>query len=85
FTPLPWLDGSVNSDQPDEWYYSQGEVSNNRDQGRKFMYLHFMNFKSNLWRKDGSTAPWEGLKSVYHVENLEKEIIIDKTGFRNRE
>lgn len=85
FTPLPWLDGSVNSNQPDEWSFSNGEVTNSRDAGRKFMYLHFMNFKSDLWRADGSKAPWQGLKSIYHVNDLKKEIIIDKTGFRNRE
>jgi hypothetical protein len=85
FTPLPWLDGTINSDQPDEWYYHQGKVSNKRDVGRKFMYFHFMNFKSGLWRHDGSKAPWEGLKRIYNIHNLEKEIIIDKTGFRNRD
>ena len=54
FLPVPWIDGSLNSDQPDEWYYKNGHVTNNRDGDRKFIYIHFMNFKSSYWRHDGT-------------------------------
>lgn len=63
FTPIPWLDGSLNSEQPDEWYYKQGKITNIRDGERTFMYLHFMNFKSSTWRNDGTKAPWEELNN----------------------
>lgn len=58
FTPIPWFDGSVNSAQPDEWIYRNGQISNTRDGDRAFMYLHLMNFKSSRWRHDGTPAPW---------------------------
>ena len=64
FTPIPWTDGSINSSQPDIWYYRNGEIANSRDGDRRFIYLHFMNFKSSLWRHDGTKAPWEGLKQI---------------------
>ena len=59
FTPIPWLDGTTCSDQPDTWFYKSGHITNSRDGDRKFIYLHFMNFKSSRYRHDGSTAPWE--------------------------
>ncbi len=63
FIAIPWIDGSVYNDQPSEWTYDHGVITNSRDGDRKFMYLHFMNFKSSLWRKDNSKAPWEDLSS----------------------
>lgn len=63
FIAIPWLDGSVYNDQPSEWKYDKGVITNSRDGDRKFMYLHFMNFKSSQWRKDNSQAPWEELSS----------------------
>lgn len=68
FIPIPWIDGSINSDQPKEWYYHQGEITNNRDGERKFMYIHFMNFKSSQWRADGTKAPWEGMEKYCRGE-----------------
>ena len=58
--PKPWLDGSVDSAQPHEWFYRDGHVTNSRDGDREFLYLHLMNFKSSRWRHDGTRAPWEG-------------------------
>lgn len=66
FIAIPWLDGSVNSAQPDEWRYREGEISNSRDGTRKFMYLHFMNFKSSQWRADNTKAPWEEMPTCCH-------------------
>lgn len=46
-TPLspftPWLSGAY--DFPSEWYFKDGVLSNNIDQDRQFMYLHFMRYK----------------------------------------
>ncbi|MEY3499336.1 MAG: hypothetical protein RL308_1005 [Bacteroidota bacterium] len=81
FTPIPWLDGTLNSEQPSTWFYDQGKVTNDRD-NRDFIYLHFMNFKSSQWRHDGTKAPWEGLSKIYHIDNnsLSKKIKISPKG-----
>lgn len=82
FTPLPWIDGSMNSNQPSTWFYKDGEITNSRDGNRKFMYLHFMNFKSSKWRHDGTPAPWEKLENYVNAEpqDMERGIRIDKEG-----
>lgn len=82
FTPIPWLDGSINSNQPDIWYYIDGKITNNRDGEREFMYLHFMNFKSSQWRHDGTKAPWEGNTKISYakVSDMNKGIIISEKG-----
>jgi hypothetical protein len=79
FTPIPWLDGSVNSAQPEEWYYEKGVITNKRDKGRKFIYIHFMNFKSSTWRADGTQAPWQSVFK-YEVNDMNKKIKIDLKG-----
>lgn len=82
FIPKPWLDGTMNSAQPNEWYYNQGEITNSRDKGRKFIYLHFMNFKSSQWRHDGTKAPWEQNENYYQLQkdDLDKLIVISEKG-----
>jgi hypothetical protein len=60
FTPIPWTDGTTHCDQPDTWFYKNGEITNSRDGNRTFLYLHFMNFKSSKYRHNGSAAPWVG-------------------------
>jgi hypothetical protein len=82
FTPIPWLDGSVNSQQPDEWYYNDGKITNNRDGERNFMYIHFMNFKSSQWRHDGTKAPWEGKEKISFADpvDMKKGIKINFEG-----
>lgn len=82
FTPIPWIDGTVNSAQPDVWFYERGTISNSRDQGRKFMYLHLMNFKSGTWRADHTPAPWQN-GFVYEVYDVNRKIIIDSKGISN--
>ncbi|NRA10930.1 MAG: hypothetical protein HRT57_03120 [Crocinitomicaceae bacterium] len=82
FIPFPWIDGSLNSNQPDEWYYVDGAITNNRDGDRKFMYLHFMNFKSSQWRHDGTKAPWEEKKTIFTLDLNKKigKIVINSIG-----
>lgn len=82
FVPIAWIDGSINSEQPKEWYYDKGNITNSSDGNRKFMYLHLMNFKSDIWRADGTPAPWiDGF--TYEVNDLEGKIKIDGEGIKN--
>ena len=82
FTLIPWIDGTVNSYQPNEWFYNQGSITNSRDGDRKFMYLHFMNFKSSKWRHDGTNAPWDVKENTYLIssEDFKKRITISTKG-----
>jgi hypothetical protein len=82
FLSKPWLDGTINSDQPDTWYYKNGNITNERDGDRKFIYLHFMNFKSSQWRHDGTQAPWEGMERICRakVADMDKGLVINKNG-----
>jgi len=82
FVPKPWLDGTLNSQQPTDWYYKDGTVTNHRDQNRQFIYIHFMNFKSSQWRHDGTKAPWEGKTSICSAQasDMSKGILINPAG-----
>ena len=82
FLPRPWLDCSLNSAQPNEWYYRDGHITNRRDGQREFIYLHFMNFKSSQWRHDGTTAPWESIDRVCWatIEDMKNGIVIKASG-----
>jgi len=82
FLPRPWLDGSRDSAQPDEWYYRDGHITNNRDGDREFIYIHFMNFKSSRWRHDGTPAPWESLDHVCGAtaQDMKRGIVINASG-----
>ena len=82
FTPIPWLDGSVNSSQPDKWFYKDGVITNSRDVPRHFMYIHFMNFKTDVWRHDGTKAPWKSLNKICNAvpSDMNKGIVIDCNG-----
>jgi hypothetical protein len=81
FLPKSWLDGTLNSDQPSNWTYIDGEISNDRDD-RNFMYLHFMNFKNSQWRHDGTKAPWEDKGKICFAQahDLKAGIRIDLNG-----
>lgn len=83
-TPLmhrPWLDHSLNSAQPDQWFYRDGRITNSRDD-REFMYLHLMNFRSSRWRHDNTQAPWEDATSICRATpaDMATGIVIDKSG-----
>jgi hypothetical protein len=88
FSPIPWLeDDTVNSNQPDIWFYKNGCVTNNRNKSHSFLYLHLMNFKSSLWRHDGTKAPWENKNNFYQVDFQKfretKCLQIDDNGISN--
>lgn len=82
FLPKPWLDGTLNSAQPSTWHYTDGKITNSRDNDRSFLYLHFMNFKSSQWRHDGTKAPWEGKERICFasVEDMKTGIVINEKG-----
>lgn len=83
FTSIPWIDGSLNSMQPDEWTYDKGIITNKRDKDRRFMYIHLMNFKSGKWRHDGTKAPWEE-KEISMDIHPDYRITIDRHGIRTQ-
>jgi len=84
FVPRPWLDGTLDSAQPDVWYWRDGRVTNARDGDRAFLYLHFMNFKSSRWRHDGTRAPWEGMERVCRATpaDMARGLVVDASGIR---
>lgn len=82
FSSIPWIDDSLHSKQPDEWFYERGKITNARDGDRSFMYLHLMNFKSSTWRFDGTIAPWES-GFVYDIKDINARIKIDKEGIKS--
>lgn len=47
FHPREWHDGQ--SQHPDIWFWNNGLISNNRNIGRDYLYLHLMNFQSLRW------------------------------------
>lgn len=82
FSTIEWMDGSRYSDHPETWYYKDGVITNSRDGKRKFIYIHFMNFKSSQWRHDGTTAPWEGKDKLCFakVADMKSGIVINTDG-----
>lgn len=79
----PWTDGTWH--HPDEWYWREGKLTNNRNGDRQFLYLHFMNFRSSRYRipRFGLKAPWESLANVNHVDHsaIESGFKIGPYGF----
>ena len=45
---LAWVDGGY--DFPRYWFWREGHLTNDREAGREFPYLHFMNWKRREWR-----------------------------------
>jgi len=81
-SPQPWFDGQWQ--HPEEWVWKNGKLHNSTD-SREFMYLHFMNWKSNTWldKSRGKTAAWEDLSTLNHVPtgSAGKGFTINRTGF----
>lgn len=81
-TPLTyiyWLDNTLHDEQPDTWFYENGTVTNKRDIGKNFIYIHFMNFKDGKYRKDGKKIWHTGFYKVKN-EDINKRICINKEG-----
>jgi hypothetical protein len=56
-SPRGWHDGTMN--YPQKWFWRNGRLTNERDGGREFLYLHFMRWKSERWMPE-TPAPGEG-------------------------
>jgi hypothetical protein len=72
FSNIPWLDGTTGMDQPDVWFWCDGELKNSRDGDRQFMYLHFMNWKSPKHLPKAlrdQPAAWQNLDALVHVDH----------------
>ncbi|PKN53493.1 MAG: hypothetical protein CVU55_02400 [Deltaproteobacteria bacterium HGW-Deltaproteobacteria-13] len=85
-TPLThelWLDGTFN--HPEVWFWKDGHVTNNKDENREFIYIHFMNYKHprSMDAKYGNTAFWDKLPKLVHLktEDITKGVRIDRYGF----
>jgi len=67
-SPIKWLDGR--DDHPKNWFWQNGHLTNDRD-NREFMYLHFMNWKSNTWLPKPQRfepSAWMELDKLVHVD-----------------
>ena len=67
-SPRGWHDGTMN--YPQKWYWRRGRLTNERDDEREFLYLHFMRWKSDRWMADTlapGEAAWQGLERLVHV------------------
>lgn len=67
-SPIPWFDGSKT--HPKEWYWYKGKLLNERNE-REFMYLHFMNWKSNRWlpkQYRHMRAAWSEVKDIINID-----------------
>ncbi len=62
-TPFFNTDGRLYEYEADTWYYKNGKITNNRTE-KEYMYLHFMAYKKNTFRKE---YYWD--KNYYHLPN----------------
>ncbi|MGL4315183.1 MAG: DUF6625 family protein [Pseudomonas sp.] len=47
YARIDWIDGG--RDFPQRWYWREGKLANDRDEGREFPYFHFIVWKRNEW------------------------------------
>jgi len=60
FHPMPWHDGIA--DHPEVWFWKDGILTNDRNIGREYLYLHLMNFQSMRYTNPDCRArhtPWK--------------------------
>lgn len=84
FFSRPWIHGEKAEDQPRTWFYQNGDVTNSQDsEERKFLYLHFMNFKNCRYSFNKSLTPWTEQDEIIHysTEDIARGIRIDENGF----
>ena len=68
-SPRGWHDGTM--DYPRQWFWRRGRLTNERDAGREFLYLHFMRWQSARWMSDPPApgeAAWLSLDRIIHVD-----------------
>ena len=82
--PRPWYDGSM--EHPQVWYWRDGALTNARDGAKQFLYLHFMNFKSNRYLPapyNEEPSAWMKLDSIIGMDqsDLSQGFQISPQGF----
>jgi len=68
-SPRGWHDGTMN--YPQKWFWRNGTLTNDRDCGRQFLYLHFMRWKSERWMTETPAqgeGGWLKLQRIVDVE-----------------
>lgn len=68
FHPMPWHDGMP--DHPDIWFWKNGVITNNRNIGRQYLYLHLMNFQSMRWANPACRkhyVPWKDNPETVYI------------------
>lgn len=65
-SPKPWHNGQ--KDHPTEWRWQNGKLTNTQDGDREFMYLHFMNFKSNTYLPGEEPSAWMQQDNIIHMD-----------------
>lgn len=78
-TPILSDDGLTCKHDADTWYYKNGEITNNKT-SQKYIYLHFMIYKKNVFRNDYF---WK--ENSYKIRNVHNnsEVLINKHGIVN--
>lgn len=77
-TPILSDDGLTCRHDADEWYYKEGKITNNKT-NQEYIYLHFMIYKKNNFRK---SSYWS--EDYYHIQDdydYKKPVLINKEGF----
>lgn len=75
-TPILSDDGRTCKHDADTWYYRNGVITNNKTK-QKYMYLHFMIYKKNVFRKEYFwKADFYKIRSGYS----NSEVLINKQG-----
>lgn len=63
-----WHDATMN--YPQHWFWRRGQLTNDRDGERQFLYLHFMRWQSARWINDPpqpGEAAWAG-REIIHTD-----------------
>jgi hypothetical protein len=82
--PRPWHNGRM--EHPQVWYWKDGRLTNEQDGDREFLYLHFMNWKSNRYLfplEDDTPSAWMKLDTIVHMDqsDLSRGFRITAQGF----
>lgn len=86
FHPMPWHDGSPH--HPDVWFWKDGKITNDKNIGRDYLYLHLMNFQSMRWTttecRQGQTAWKENPNALFDLTSVEENgVCIEWSGIRS--
>ncbi|REJ06492.1 DUF6625 family protein [Halobacillus trueperi] len=83
YTRMPWIDGEVWEDHPTEWYWHNGQLTNEKNGNKKFLYFHFMNWKPNSVHLRGKKPIWRDMNDIIsgNYEQYTQGFKINKNGF----